>query len=136
MAGFPAPAPGDVVWCRFPNRERIQPAKPRPALVLSVMDDASPIRVRVVYGTSRAVTSVRPTEVLIGPDQPAAYLLSGLSRPTKFCLTSVVILDYTDLWFGPAPAFPVRPTPQLGVLHPSIMPALRRAAIAARLLPS
>ncbi|MGH8454726.1 MAG: type II toxin-antitoxin system PemK/MazF family toxin, partial [Nevskiales bacterium] len=83
MRSYPAPSPGDIVWCRFPQREHIRPAKPRPALVLSVMDDASPVRVRVTYGTSRGTHSVAATEMLIGPENPEAYALSGLSWPTR-----------------------------------------------------
>lgn len=98
------------------------------------MDDAAPIRVRVAYGTSRGTNSVVATQFLVGPDNPAAYALSGLSRSTKFCMTNVVILDYTDFWFSRAPGVPERPTPQLGVLHPSMLLAVKRAAEAAGLL--
>lgn len=139
MAAYPPPAPGDLVWCRFPQREHLHPAKPRSALVLSVMDPpgsdpALPPRVRVAYGTSQRTDRVAPTEVLISPDIPEAWALSGLSRPTKLCMTNVVVLDYTELWFERAPGSPPRPSPRLGVLHPVLMDAVRRALQAAGLL--
>lgn len=134
MVSYPAPAPGDIVWCKFPEREHIRPAKPRPALVLSVMDDATPIRVRVAYGTSRSITSISATEVLLSPENAAAYALSGVSRPTKLCMTNIVILDYTDFWFDRAPGTHKKPGPQMGVLHPSLMGALRNALKAAGLI--
>lgn len=95
------------------------------------MDDVSPIRVRVAYGTSRGVHSITATELLIGPDQTAAYALSGLSRPTKFSMKAIVVLDYTDFWFDHAPGVSARATPQMGILHPSLMPALKAALKAA-----
>lgn len=134
MVQYPAPAPGDIVWCRFPERAHIHPAKARPALVLSVMDDAKPVRVRVAYGTSQRTDSVGATEVLIGPQDAAAYSLSGLSRATKFCMRNVVVLDYTELWFTCAPGTPVRPDPRMGVLHPSLLVVVKAALRAAGLL--
>lgn len=98
------------------------------------MDDVSPIRVRVAYGTSRRISSIAGTEFLIGPDQPAAYALSGLSRPTKFSMKAIVVLDYTELWFDRAPDVPVRATPQMGILHPSLMPVLKAALRAAGII--
>lgn len=125
---YPAPAPGDIVWCRFPQREDIKPGpKPRPALVLSVMDDADPLRVRVAYGTTQRLDRVRPTEFVIGADHPAAYALAGLSHPTKFCFTNVVILPYNELWFAPAPGIPPKPDPRMGSLHASLVKIAERA---------
>jgi mRNA-degrading endonuclease toxin of MazEF toxin-antitoxin module len=134
LTSYPAPAPGDIVWSRFPERGSIHPAKARPALVLSVMDEADPLRVRVAYGTSRRTEDVATTEVRIGPENAAAYKLSGLSRPTKFCMKNVVVLDFTALWFDRAPGRPIGPDPRMGVLHPSLLPAVKAALIAARII--
>ena len=98
------------------------------------MDDAQPVRVRVAYGTSRGVAVLASTDFAISQDNPAAYALSGLSRPTRFCMTNVVILDYTEFWFDRAPGVPLKPTPQMGVLHPSLMGAVKTALEAAGLL--
>ncbi len=98
------------------------------------MDAMEPVRVRVAYGTSKGVTQVSNTELLISPENAAAYAVSGLSRATKICLTNVVVLEYTDFWFGIAPGLTPRTTPQMGVLHPSLMRALKASAVAARLL--
>jgi hypothetical protein len=134
LISYPAPAPGDIVWSRFPERGSIHPAKARPALVLSVMDEADPLRVRVAYGASQRTDDVAATEVRMGPENIAAYKLSGLSRPTKFCMTSVVVLAFTPLWFDRAPGNPPGPDPRMGVLHPSLLPAIKAALIAARLI--
>lgn len=38
---FPPPRPGDIVWCRFPERKLPAPGpKARPALVLRVGEDS------------------------------------------------------------------------------------------------
>jgi hypothetical protein len=136
LVEFPPPAPGDIVWCRFPDRKEIHPAKkPRPALVISVMDEAKPLRIRIAYGTSRRTNEIHPTEVVIEPGSAAAYALSGLSAPTKFCFTNVVVLPYTDTWFALAPGIPPKPTPRLGTLHAELGSAVMAAAKAAGLVP-
>jgi hypothetical protein len=119
---FPAPEPGDIVWCRFPNMEEIRPGpKPRPALVLSVDDERIPARVRVAYGTSRGTDEVAPWEIVVRPDDGEAYRLAGVNCPTKFSMLKVVVLDYTSHWFGIAPGVPAHVTPRMGVLHPSLV---------------
>jgi len=130
MRNFPAPvpAPGDVVWCRFPEDEGIRPSpKARPALILAVQDDVSPVRVRVAYGTSRDTGELAPWEFRIGPEDGVAFTASGLALATKFSMRKVVVLDYTDLWFSSAPGRPVGDTPRLGILHPAILPRARSA---------
>lgn len=134
---FPAPNPGDIVWCRFPQVEHIHPGpKSRPALVLSVMDDSHPVRVRVVYGTSQKPTPIRRGELLIRRENEAAFRLSGLSYPTKFSFSKVVVLPYTSVWFGPAllASGLFAPTPRLGMLHAALMGKLQRAAREAGLI--
>ena len=117
---FPAPEPGDIVWCRFPQLEGIRPGpKARPALVLSVDDARTPARVRVAYGTSRRTHELAPWEFSISPDDVEAFRMAGLSQATKVSMLAVVILDYTSLWFAVAPGLPLRITPKMGVLHPN-----------------
>jgi hypothetical protein len=44
------PAPGDIVWCLFPEVPNIEPGpKPRPAIVLSVERRGDGDQVSVVY---------------------------------------------------------------------------------------
>lgn len=83
----------------------------------------------MAYGTSRRTESLERWEFLISEDDGELYRLSGLSRPTKFSFRKVVMLDYTRLWFKPAPGQPQRATPLLGTLHPAL---LKRAEAAFR----
>lgn len=134
---YPAPAPGDIVWCRFPDVEGIHSGpKARPALVLSIMDNEIPVRVRVAYGTSQRPTPVRRGELLIATKDKTAFEASGLSYPTKFSLNKVVVVPYTDLWFDLAPVTSglVAASPKLGSLHATLMVELSRAAREAGLL--
>lgn len=134
---FTAPAPGDIVWCQFPNVDSIKPGpKPRPALVLSVEDKRNPVRVRVAYGTSKKLTPMRKGEFVINQKNLDAYMASGLYFPTKFALSAVVVLDYTSTWFGlaPMPGGLVAPSPRMGYLHPTMMIELHRAYVEAGLI--
>ncbi|MEJ7745864.1 MAG: hypothetical protein WKF61_03740 [Luteimonas sp.] len=133
---FNAPAPGDIVWCQFPNVDSIQPwPKPRPALVLSVEDKRNPARVRVAYGTSRKLAPMRKGAFVISQENPDAWMASGLYLPTKFGLGTVV-LDYTSTWFAlaPMPGGLVAPSPRMGYLHPTMVTELQRACVEAGLI--
>jgi hypothetical protein len=125
---FAPPEPGDIVYCRFPEKGLPGPAaKPRPALVLTVGEiDGNPA-VAVAYGTSQNMDRLHSGEFLIGPADGEAYTLAGLSLPTKFDLRSVKELPYDERWFRVPPGAPHGQTPKLGVLHPSLM---RRAKAA------
>jgi len=126
------PTAGDIVWCRFPDN--ISPrAKPRPALILAVFDDAAPqFEVRVVYGTSQRATMLHRGEFSILRDRnAAAFDAAGLSYDTKFDLKQSIDLPYTIEWFSIPPAAPHGQTPKLGVLHPSLVRALQAAFRAA-----
>jgi hypothetical protein len=128
---FAPPQPGDIVWCRFPQRSVPGPGpKPRPALVLAVGDDenGNPV-VRVAYGTSQKTDQLYAGEFAILPNLTDAFEASGLSYPTKFDLNATFELDYNDIWFGVPPHAPHGQIPKLGILHPSL---IRRAATAAR----
>jgi len=125
---FAPPEPGDIVYCRFPEKGLPGPAvKPRPALVLTIGEiDGNPA-VAVAYGTSQNTDRLHSGEFLTSPADGEAYTLSGLSLPTKFHLRSVKKLPYDEQWFRVPPGAPHGQTPKLGVLHPSLM---RRAKAA------
>lgn len=111
--------------------------KPRPALVLTVFDDAAPqFRVLVTYGTSRKVDRLYAGGFTITPEDGAAYRLSGLSFPTKFNLAKAVELPYSTPWFDVPPAAPFGQTPQLGVLHANLMRRVTAAWRCAHVAPS
>ncbi len=127
---FPAPLPGDIVWCRFPQERLPVPGpKPRPALVLRVGECGGNTVAEVAYGTSRKVDALYAGEFAITPADRDAYQAAGLSYPTKFNLSETFELDFNDIWFSVAPGAPCGQTPKLGVLHPTLV---RRAAAAAR----
>jgi hypothetical protein len=125
---FPPPDPGDIVYCRFPEKGIPRPApKPRPALVIAVGEvDGNP-HVEVAYGTSQNTDQLHSGELQISPLDGKAYTLSGLSYPTKFDLRNRKELPYSEEWFRVPPHAPHGQTPKLGVLHPSLV---RRAKAA------
>lgn len=118
---WPAPAAGDIVWCKFPEQEGISPGdKPRPALIVDVDNHRKPARVRVAYGTSKQVARCGRGEFSITPKDGRAFKASGLFVATKFSFRKAVVLDYTNLWFDLAPGDPLGETPVMGMLHPSV----------------
>lgn len=130
------PTAGDIVWCHFPDNIQPRP-KPRPALILAVFDDEDPaFTVRVAYGTSQRTTALHAGEfAILRMRNPAAYASAGLSFDTKFDLKQTVDLPYSSEWFSVPPAAPHGQTPKLGVLHPSLVPALQAAYRAANTPP-
>ena len=125
---FSAPAPGDIVWCRFPEEKLLaSETKARPALVLRVGEDQGHPVVEVAYGTSQKVDSLYAGEFAITPADRAAYEAAGLGYPTKFNLGETFELDFNDEWLAVPPGAPFGQTPKLGSLHPSLM---RRAKAA------
>ncbi len=130
---FPAPKPGDIVWCRFPQARLSAPGpKSRPALILRVGEDEEHTVVEVAYGTSQKIETLYAGEFLITAADQAAYEAAGLSYPTKFNLGETYELDYNDEWFAVPPGAPYGQTPKLGVLHPSLVRRARAAFDAAR----
>jgi len=128
LGWFPAPRPGDIVWCRYPQSQLSGPGpKARPALVLRVGEDQGRPVVEVAHGTSQKVDRLYAGEFAITPGDQAAYEAAGLSYPTKFNLGETFELDFNDEWFAVPPGTPHGQTPKLGVLHPSLM---RRAKAA------
>ena len=127
---FPAPRPGDIVWCHFPQDKQLIPGpKPRPALVIKVGEIEGNPAVAVAYGTSKRVDALHPGEFAITRADREAFTLAGLSIDTKFDLTNIIELPYSVRWFAVPPGAPHGQSPKLGLLHPTI---LRRAAAAHR----
>lgn len=125
---WPLPNPGQIVWCRFPNRDPADPTlKNRPALVVSVMDQAQPPRLRVAYGTTQRPIPYGPGEFLI--QLPAHLAQAGLVSVTKFSMRNLVVLDWTPVWFGLAPRAGgiFDTTPTMGTLPAELMRDAARA---------
>lgn len=128
------PDPGDIVWCRFPQRPRDAPGpKPRPALVVAVAEHEDGIAVTVAYGTSQKLDRLAAGEFAIRKaENKTAYEMAGLSYDTKFDLRNRVELPWDDTFFTVPPNPTHGQTPKLGSLHIAMEPALRAAAKAIR----
>ena len=123
------PAPGDIVWCLFPEMPDIEPGpKPRPAIVLRVERREDGDVVSVVYGTSQNVTRLKTGEVAITQARhPAAYALAGLAFDTKFDFKAIVELPWSERYFK-VPARNLHGnTPKLGTLHATVLHAVEAA---------
>ena len=131
---WPAPEPGDIVWCRFPERPRDKPGpKPRPAIVLEVTERSDGIEVRVAYGTSQKLDRLKAGEFAIRRlDNATAYDLAGLSHDTKFDLAKSLSLPWDSMFFD-IPSNPSQgQTPKLGSLHSGMMKIVAAALRAVR----
>lgn len=119
---FLPPVPGDIVYCRFPEKLGKPGPKPRPALVTGLVqfDDGS-IGVVVAYGTSQRLGELHSGEFAIAPGDGEPYRTAGLSFPTKFDLRKLATLPYTDVWFQVPPRPSFGQTPKLGTLHASLV---------------
>ena len=124
------PDPGDIVWCRFPQRPRDVPGpKPRPALVVAVVEHEDGIMVRVAYGTSQKLDRLFAGEFAIRKaENKTAYAVAGLSYDTKFDLRHVVELPWGNVYFAVPPDPRHGQTPKLGSLHIGMKKALDAAA--------
>jgi hypothetical protein len=130
---FSPPSPGDIVWCRFPERGIPGPGpKARPTLVIKVGEVDGYPAAAVAYGTSQKVDQLYPGEFAITPAERSAFEAAGLSAPTKFILTRTSELDFNDIWFAVPPGAPYGQTPKLGLLHPSLVRRARAAYNAVR----
>ncbi len=114
------PAPGDLVWCLFPEIPDTAPGpKPWPALVMCVERREDGDVVSVVYGTSQNVPRLKTGEVAITQAKhPAAYALAGLAYETKFDFKVPVKNRHGN-------------TPKIGTLHATILGAVEVAYRAA-----
>lgn len=128
-----SPAPGDIVWCHFPELPDSNPGpKPRPALVMAVVTQEDGVVVHVVYGTSQRVDQPRAGEfAILKANNPDAYALAGLAFDTKFDFKATVELPWTEQFFKIPPRSRYGQTPKLGILHPSLMRAAKAAHSAA-----
>jgi len=128
------PAPGDIVWCRFPELPRRSPGpKPRPALVCEVTEREDGVAVTVAYGTSQGLDRLHAGEFAITRQaHPAAYASAGLSFDTKFDFRQAIELPWTDDFFAVPPRAPHGQQPKLGSLHASMMRPAQAAYKAAR----
>lgn len=131
---WPPPDPGDIVWCRFPQRPRDTPGpKPRPALVVSVTEREDGVEVVVAYGTSQKVDRLMAGEFAIRKaESKAAYELAGLSYDTKFDMRQLLALPWNDMFFAVPPTPDHGQTPKLGSLHIGMRRSLEAAVKAAR----
>lgn len=127
------PAPGDIVWCLFPEVPDIEPGpKPRPALVMRVEHRDDGDLVSVVYGTSQNLTRLKTGEVAITQAKhPAAFALAGLAYDTKFDFKVIVDLPWSDRYFKVPARSPHGNTPKLGTLHATVLHAVEVAYRAA-----
>jgi hypothetical protein len=111
----PLPAPGDIVWCRFPEALGSPGPKSRPALVLAVSPTTH--EVELAYGTSKKTQQVYPGEFVVAQSD-SGFVESGLSYTTKFDLSHRVKLPFNVEWFQAAPGCPGNiPLPKIGILH-------------------
>ena len=126
---WPPPEPGDIVWCRFPERARDRPGpKPRPALVVEVIEHTDGFAVKLAYGTSQHLDRLFAGEIAIRKSENAsAYRLAGLSYDTKFDLRHILEVPWDESFFAVPNRAPHGMTPRLGTLHPSLMKALEGA---------
>ena len=122
MKYFPVPANGDIVWCLFPEALGMPGPKPRPALVIAIGENAQlrPV-VTVIYGTTKKLDRLYPSEFKIEKADGASFTLSGLAADTKFDFNHQVKLPFCSTWFAAAPGQPFIHQPRLGVLAPDLV---------------
>ena len=131
---WPAPEPGDIVWCRFPERPRDKSGpKPRPALVLEIAQMADGIEVKVAYGTTQKLGRLQAGEFAIRKlDNSAAYVLAGLSYDTKFDLVKTLSLPWDTMFFAVPRDARHGQIPKLGSLHSGMIKVAESALRATR----
>jgi mRNA-degrading endonuclease toxin of MazEF toxin-antitoxin module len=121
----PLPAPGDIVWCHFPESVGTPGPKARPALVIAVssFDHA----VSIAYGTSQKTYNIYPKEFVLDPAD-SGFPASGLAVRTKFDLNNIVKVPFNSEWFSiNRNVYASIPLPKIGILHPSYMPDALKA---------
>ncbi len=128
MRYFQAPTNGDIVWCLFPESLGKPGPKPRPALIIEIgVDGKGKPVVTVVYGTSKKIDRLYPSEFKIEKADGASFSLSGLEADTKFDFNHRVKLPYCSTWFGALPGQPFVNQPKLGVLAPNLVARAKQA---------
>lgn len=98
----PTPVAGDIVLCYYPERE--DPTKPgpkaRPCIVLAetVGEDGKPV-LHLVAGTSKKLDRLFPHEFIVkASDMPFDDSTSGLRVDTKFDMSRLIQVPYTEKW--------------------------------------
>ncbi|MBC3374253.1 hypothetical protein HU762_09895 [Pseudomonas sp. SWRI92] len=126
----PLPAPGDFVWCHFPEVVGKPGPKARPGLIVAVFDDDH--AVRIAYGTTQKTEKLYPGEFVLDPADPG-FSSSGLTHRTKFDLNHEVQVLFDSDWFAPNQSvYACVPLPKMGRLDVSYYPAVQKAAKAKR----
>ena len=127
------PAPGDLVWCLFPEVPNMEPGpKPRPAIVIGTESRDDGDQVSVVYGTSQHLMRLKTGEVAITQAKyPAAFALAGLAYDTKFDFKVIVDLPWSDRYFKVPARNTHGNTPKMGTLHATVLRAIEAAYRAA-----
>lgn len=132
-ASWKPPEIGEIVWCHFPEMPETQPGpKPRPALILEIVEYDEEWAVRVIPGTSKNVESLHRGEAAITKANATAYALAGLSFDTKFDFKASIKLPWSNRYFKVPPRAPYGQTPKMGVLHPALYHAFAAAFNAAK----
>lgn len=122
----PLPAPGDFVWCHFPEVIGNPGPKARPALVVAVFEDDH--AVRIAYGTTRKTEKLYPGEFVLDPSD-AGFALSGLAQRTKFDLNNEVQVYFDSDWFSSNQSvYASTPLPKMGRLDIEYYPVVQKAA--------
>jgi hypothetical protein len=97
-------------------------------LVIEIgVDSKHKLVVTVVYGTTKKLDRLYPSEFKIGKRDGASFNLSGLVTDTKFDFNNQVKLPYCSNWFGSAPGQPYVNQPKLGVLAPNLVARAKKA---------
>lgn len=131
----PLPAPGDILWCKFPhhNYPGVPAYKCRPVLVKRVSTQKH--TVEVAYGTSQKTDNLYPGEFAVDPSD-VGFAISGLDVRTKFDISRTVVLPFDDEWFATAPILNLlNPVPKMGSLHISYSTVLRATVVAIKPVP-
>jgi len=82
---FSVPTNGDIVWCLFPDAIGVAGPKTRPALIIAIdADSKNKPFVTDVYGTTKKINRLYPSEFKIEKADEASFKLSGLAADTKF----------------------------------------------------
>ena len=104
MTWHAAPALADIVWCRFPYRERsTQPAPVlHPALIIAVDDGSRPVKVVAVFGTSSVPAKTKPWQLLLVPGV-TAFKDTGLTAATIFDFERRAVLPCDSRYFPDSP---------------------------------
>jgi hypothetical protein len=111
---WPQPTAGDITWCWTPW---VSPPEPgpikHPALIYRVRKHPvyDGYEVWIAPGTSKKIEQLFPGDFLVGQAPTAATRLevlaeetalkaAGLTKPTKFQLGAIVLLDYNSDFFS------------------------------------